>query len=1617
MSVLDVLSENIRNKISSTAQRLFNASPVGMVYQGFQRDIPRAQQAIQSFGQYHPTATNFLMKAEPVHNAVQNFVSSIPQNPVSLQGVRDWASTNPGFSGAPTAVRNVLNIPLKATVGLGTGIAEGFANALPNIAYNAYRVPFAQTPQQMIGRTAGILEGVGTLASPNVLKKSVTSVINQPKYITNPLWSSIKQGAVEGAKYGGIFGALGGAKQNQDSAWNQLVGTAQGTATGVVMGGALGGALAGFSRIGKVAIEKIQGEARTQAKQWTETLLSMPKEQRPIWMKQMKSQKQVEDYLYSYYRNRLALEKINTIQDQLPQPGMTVKAINKPTAKQTMESELNIKPSIGGEIPQKAQPLIDEMRKFKSWAEFKAVADKSVHTPEMGFGSTMVNEKEIPIEAQFALNDWAKAKGFKTGEEAFQAIKKLSSSTGGEIQTMKAYGEEILPTTKKKLVEMGNEILSVTKVKDSRGETVFNIKYQPVSGGEIGGVKPPQMGIETPKGVNTAQEKQLVPIKQPLKNQKSPLAVPDTSTPIISPNVYNAQPSEKMIGKLRVKNDKLVQNQQGKDFKEWSNMIFKQEGAIIKTKEKALITTIGKNIEQSTNKSAQKALEIAQIEAKKTFVTNKKGNVILSKGGSPINRDVVIRAENWKDKPRLSYARETMERNFEDIMGKDAPGMKAQYIEPVYKAEANRMRWLNKERADIKSLGIAPRSQESKAVQQLGEGLITKDQAVKLPNGEKIINAESFLRKKYDSYLTEINTVLTRNGYDPIPKRQDYFRHFTEIKGLLEQVGIPMRENALPTDINGLTADFRPGKNFFASALQRKTNITDYDAIQGIDTYLDGASKQIFHTDNIQNLRLLDKSLRETFAGTTHLSNFVADLTEYTNTLAGKKAMIDRSVESALGRGIYAGADRLRRQAGTNMVGANVASSLTNYIPFTQALAVTDKPSFAKGMLQTIASTFKDDGFVNRSDFLSSRQGSDRLATNLWGKIGNKSMWLFKVIDNFVSGTIVRGKYAEGMTKGMSPVKAMQYADGWARKIMAGRALGEMPTMFNSKTLGLLSQFQLEVNNQMSFMFKDIPRNYNTTGAASALGQVFLYSYIFNNVYEKAFGRRPAFDPIGVVKQTYEDYTNPDMKKGQATKNLISNVSNQLPFTSALTGGRIPIGSAIPNPIAVATGDSTAIKEAKKLFYLLPPTGGGQLKKTIEGVGAYTKGGSMTDLGRVRYPIPQTPVNAIRTAVGGQYSTPEAVDYFRQGKTALGEKQSSVFNESQDKVGTYNSFMDTRANDKRETEIKQQVLGSGQEQTYNGKKFYLSKELDSKTGQYKPVVKSIGVSSAKATKVGNLSVSTREEDKFPFPDYSQSAPGQTLRADLNFNGNGNADIVLHFKSPNGQTIDVPQTQEAFNGGKNSYGLEMKIPSNIPSGKGEIWVTVNGQEIAGTRKAHEIISGQNTNRYGSTMIANDPTMKIENVNNSKSVLTSLQSRQFNPIYNGDTYSDVQIKIPEVPKYTGMTELDKQLKSKYTSALSTAKTNIGKLYLDGQLTAQEANDAIQSLTSASGSGGKKVAGLKPTFKKYTIKKPKLAKFAKPKKTKVPKLAKIKSLPKNKVKKLQAKMINIKPLLKAG
>lgn len=612
----------------------------------------------------------------------------------------------------------------------------------------------------------------------------------------------------------------------------------------------------------------------------------------------------------------------------------------------------------------------------------------------------------------------------------------------------------------------------------------------------------------------------------------------------------------------------------------------------------------------------------------------------------------------------------------------------------------------------------------------------------------KVNNAVNEFRAIYDELFQKMNEVRLRNGYEPVAYRQGYFPHFQPGEtGLLASfgaaLGITTDVTDLPTSINGMTHTFKPGITWFGNAQERKGFNTAYDAVQGFDKYIEGAADVIYQTDNIQNLRALANQIRyragdeglkkqideinanenltedqkQAAVEQTHkeggfaLSNFVVELEEYTNLLANKKSRADRNMEQAMGRRMYNIIKGLEGRVAANMVAINPGSWLTNFIPITQGMAGLNSKALLKGMWDTMKAYKVDDGMVDMSTFLTNRRGSDPLVRTWTQNLSDKASKPMEWIDSFTADTLVRGRFNQNISEGMSVNEALDEADAWAAKVMADRSKGSTPTLFNrhNPLTKVYTQFQLEVNNQMSYLFKDVPDEMREKGLkalAVALMKMFVGAYLYNEVYEHFVGRRPAMDPLNILNEFAGDITGYELadlldaegkiwketeKEGLtvAGKNLVENVAEQLPFMPALNlvginvdSGRIPAASAIPDITNLWDGMTNTEwapekrkqerrKElVKPLAYLALPVGGGQIKKGVQGVNAVRKGGSYTvnSQGKdiLQYPIlsdtaGEKAKDYLRAALFGKSSMPEAQEWVQQGFNSLSAKETAAY--------------------------------------------------------------------------------------------------------------------------------------------------------------------------------------------------------------------------------------------------------------------------------------------------------------------------------------------------------------------
>lgn len=630
---------------------------------------------------------------------------------------------------------------------------------------------------------------------------------------------------------------------------------------------------------------------------------------------------------------------------------------------------------------------------------------------------------------------------------------------------------------------------------------------------------------------------------------------------------------------------------------------------------------------------------------------------------------------------------------------------------------------------------------------------------------EKITAAVEEFRKIYDELFSLMNQVRIRNGYEPVDYRHGYFPHFDDAKGesLLGRAfkaanmkDVPLKDrlaalvgkgldvntevNALPTSISGLTHTFKPGIRWVGNIMQRQGFDTTFDAVQGFDRYIEGVSDVIYHTDDIQRLRALASQIRYRTSepgiqaqvdeiradsrltdeqkdeavrkkqeeGRYELSNYVNNIEEYTNLLANKRSAADRGIEFFAGRDFYNFSKALENRVAANMVAVNPGSWLTNFIPISQAWAEVSAGDILTSMRDTLNAIVKDDGFKTKSDFLTNRIGSDPLVLS-WTQDASKVLTKpMEWIDMFTSETVVRARYNSNLKLGMSETAAMEEADSFAASLIADRSKGALPTIFESRNpfTKLFTQFQVEVNNQLSYLYRDLPRNLKERGKKSlavALLKFMLGAWLYDELYEAIVGRRPALDPLNMLNELSGDlfgYALPntielaaDMITGNdvslatertdaatALANFGKELGGQLPFIGGpvFDGGRLPIQSAFKDPLA----------------YLLLPFGGGQLSKFVNGVNAVAEGGVYGEDAEgnptLKYPVERNVKDALTAMVFGTTSTKGGQEWIDRGFGGFSAKQTAAYaallGGGVDAYDAFDVVMDIKGTEKTETQ-------------------------------------------------------------------------------------------------------------------------------------------------------------------------------------------------------------------------------------------------------------------------------------------------------------------------------------------
>ena len=657
---------------------------------------------------------------------------------------------------------------------------------------------------------------------------------------------------------------------------------------------------------------------------------------------------------------------------------------------------------------------------------------------------------------------------------------------------------------------------------------------------------------------------------------------------------------------------------------------------------------------------------------------------------------------DYKDISGFAGGYRDLWRNFEQFFGKHYTEAKRLVLDPFDDSKGafvKEVDGLGDEVQEniIKKFGIKIGSKEDAAIQRYGDtGLnpgerLTYDNLVEQFGREKadnIVEADAWFRKTYDRLLTEVNDARAKiYPNDPtklIQKRSDYYRHFQELgedfQGLYEILfDVP---TGIDPHLAGISEHTKPKSRWLSFAQRRTGKATDVSAIGGFINYASSFSYAKHIDPNIGSFRYLRRKLADTakVPGTRDINqdriqginNFLEYLDDFSNKLATKTNPVDRYAQKRApgGRRFFRTLHWVNSRMKGNVIVGNFSSSVSQIFNVPQGIA-SAKLHSVSGLRRTMA-TMPGIGVKNvpmqKSTFILERY-SEPLSARFKPEWVDKPLkrgsaeargfgrWMLTVLDEVGTKFIWNSHYEKAIAENID--NPIRYADDMARKMVAGRGIGEVPIDQQSTLFQMVAPFQIEVGNAIWAM-----RDFVKKKDFAALAIMFTASYFMNEAAEKIRGSRVVFDPINsliegtqiALEELEDGNTGRAVAKftGRQAGEILSNVPLGQTIAAAvperLTQDALGMekrelfGEGDPGrfgpPILVMSGLSDP------LYRLLPPIGGAQIKKTIDAVVAMLKGEVETKSGKLNYEVAQTPLNIIQAVIFGKYATAEAREIF-----------------------------------------------------------------------------------------------------------------------------------------------------------------------------------------------------------------------------------------------------------------------------------------------------------------------------------------------------------------------------------
>ncbi len=802
-----------------------------------------------------------------------------------------------------------------------------------------------------------------------------------------------------------------------------------------------------------------------------------------------------------------------------------------------------------------------------------------------------------------------------------------------------------------------------------------------------------RMEVDTAAEARKAMKKGIFPEVRPnvLPAGKKPIITPSTS------GAVNAEASPKTIENIRQKVAK-------EEFSAWRDQYRSKTVSPAQQKNQGV-----KNITESIKTNTKSVASQAPEELK----------------------DI----SGWKTNMRDVY------RNFKEVYGKRFDEVKRSVLDPFDKSKgdyvAKNESWAGKLKKDIvDDLGIKKNSKESAAVQLWGEGKMPEETLYQRfgPEGaEKIKKADVWFRQAYNELVDTINA--TRKQIYPnspekwISKRQDYYRHFREMQ---EGVGALFNIFDTPSNISsslaGVSEGMKPKAKFLSLAQQRKGEKTDIDAVGGFLDYIKQASYATHIDKHTERFRSLADELAQGTTESKNINNFIEYLQDYANDLSGKTNPADRFIQKIIpgGRTAFRAINWVNNRVKSNAVIGNVSSALSQIMNVPQGIAEAGLPNSMKGIGRTLAGIFTENPAIKRSNFVRERFSDpfSKFDEGIIADTGKFAKWMTGALDKVGTQVIWNSQYEKALSQGIQD--ATKYADDVTRSLVAGRGIGEVPLLQKARVMQLVAPFQLEVQN-LWWVLKDMVDEKS----AGKIVTFFIANHLMNKGIESIRGSDVTFDPIQSLMDGYKSFSEEDDKAKGAMKfagRQAGEVLGNVPFGQTAAALYPEYGVSVGdtklptrrdffgkgNPVRQGSGILAAEGLKDPLYKLIPPYGGAQIKKSIEGAKTLLKGFAGKD-DAIQYPVERTKSNVAKGILFGKSALAETRDYYDNDQRPLSEKQSEFFLQSKDKKGDYKTLITKREEDAEVTKAKESLKAEDGAKKVGNKYLYLDDAGEVKT--------------------------------------------------------------------------------------------------------------------------------------------------------------------------------------------------------------------------------------------------------------------------------------------------------------